>query len=212
MKTAGTSTEALLEQYCLPPGTECGTHDRVQTVSDYGIAGSRYKGYKKTDVFYNHMPAKELKQKLKPEVWDQYFKFTSVRNPWDRMVSLFWNYYHPRAEELLSKPFSYIQHWFYKFARGKHSITNYMIEDHSIFSIDEKLIVDDVVRYESLHDDLARICKHLDIDYRKEELPRWKTDWRKLPTNYQDYYIDQKVIDNVALGHKFEIDHFGYTF
>lgn len=210
MKSAGTSTEALLEHYCLPPGTKCGTHSRKMTISEHGIAGGRFHLVRLHDQYYNHMPAIELREKLGDDTWNSYFKFCNVRNPWDRMVSLFYNMNLSILEDLRSMPFNKVQHRFYKWARNKNSRSH--MDDHLIYTLDGRLAVDDVVRYETLHEDMSRICKHLEIQYRPNELPKWKSDWRVRSEGYRDYYTDQKVIDDVARGHQFEIDQFGYTF
>jgi hypothetical protein len=210
MKSAGTSVEALLEHYCLPPGTKCGTHSRTETISEHGIAGGRFHKHSFNDEYYNHMRAETVKAKVGDDIWNSYFKFCNVRNPWDRMVSLYFNMNLKRLDYLRTAEFSDVQARFYKWARNKNSRSH--MDDHLIYTLDGSLAVDDVVRYETLHEDMARICKHLNIQYRPNELPKWKSDWRVRPESYRDYYIDQKVIDDVARGHQFEIDQFGYTF
>ena len=43
------------------------------------------------DATYGHIDVKELYMNgfISPLAWDNYFKFCFVRNPWDRMVSLY---------------------------------------------------------------------------------------------------------------------------
>src|SRR5215210_2380963 len=38
---------------------------------------------------YGHIKASELKAALRPELFDTFFKFSFVRNPWDWQVSIF---------------------------------------------------------------------------------------------------------------------------
>lgn len=210
MKSAGTSVEALLEHYCLPPGTKCGTHSRKMTISEYGIAGSRFHGHGCNDQYYNHMRADEVRRNVGDSIWNDYFKFCNVRNPWDRMVSLFFNMNLKRSHHLRTAEFSEVQERFQKWVRFK--IQGNSTNDHLIYTLDGRLAVDDVIRYESLHDDLARVCQKINIQYRPIELPTWKSDWRVRPEGYQDYYTDQTTIDAVAGAHQFELVQFGYTF
>ena len=48
-------------------------------------------------VFHEHMPASEIKSKINLDVWNKYFKFTVVRNPFNQIVSAF--YWHNKSKE-----------------------------------------------------------------------------------------------------------------
>lgn len=49
-KTAGTSVEIYFEPYCLPPGSWRPEHARAETVSGFGIIGSRMGGRRTADA------------------------------------------------------------------------------------------------------------------------------------------------------------------
>ena len=36
---------------------------------------------------HDHRPARKIKATI-PKLWDKYFKFSTIRNPWDRYVSI----------------------------------------------------------------------------------------------------------------------------
>ncbi|WP_297802303.1 hypothetical protein, partial [Arenimonas sp. GDDSR-1] len=100
-KTAGTSVEIYFEPHCLPPGSWRPEHARAETVSAYGIIGSRMHGRSNTDVWFNHMPAVLVREHLGHEIFNAYYKFCVIRNPYDKMVSRFWwNLRHSEDERL----------------------------------------------------------------------------------------------------------------
>lgn len=45
--------------------------------------------------FYNHMPAIFVKNRIPNRIWNEYFKFTVERNPWDKAISF---YYTPMSK------------------------------------------------------------------------------------------------------------------
>ena len=215
MKTAGTSTEAWLERYCLPPEvTDIGEHSRFMTVSDHGIVGGRYHGVRVDDRFYNHMPLHEIRDRLATECAWAFGGFNFIantRNPWDKMVSMFWNYHNHETEALRTVDFKVIQHMFYKFVRSRHH-QHLMTDERDRFCIDGKFRIDYVIQYEHLHDHLEELSRQLHIEMDWSMFPRHKTEWRARQEHYQDYYIDQKSIDAVSNGSAFEVEQFGYTF
>lgn len=60
--------------------------------------------------YHKHAPVKELKKKLPPEVFNQYFKFAFVRNPYDWLASYYFyiraSKYHPLHKTLLNLKFN----------------------------------------------------------------------------------------------------------
>lgn len=71
VKTAGTSVEAYFEPLCMPPGTWDLSGPREETVTETGIVG--YRGPTRpgtAPVWYNHMPAAEIRTRLGSETWN----------------------------------------------------------------------------------------------------------------------------------------------
>ena len=211
MKTAGTSTECWLERYCLPPDTEdVGAHSRAMTVTEHGIVGGRYKKVSAGDRFYNHMPCYEIADQL-PGEWREYYKFTNTRNPWDRMVSMWWNEVMNYPPEFFERPFGFLQKRFSQWAKSDAAMTM-MLAERPKYCVGDQYVLDGVIRYEHLEEDLRELSRKLDLDYDPSDFPTYKSDWRKRSESYRDYYIDQDTIDIVALGSSFEVNQFGYTF
>ena len=85
------------------------------------------------------------------EIWDEYFKFTVVRNPYDRMISrYFWSLSNGKkaAERYGIKSFN-------QYPAVLSGVHQRELED--LHRRATGLLVDDVVRYENLAEDLGRI-------------------------------------------------------
>jgi len=88
VKTGGTSVESYFEPFCMNEGEWTFSHERKEYISEYGIIGHR--GQPGNYTWYNHMPAKEIKEKIGESIWKNYFKFCVIRNPFDKLVSEFY--------------------------------------------------------------------------------------------------------------------------
>lgn len=105
-KTAGTSIEIALSQFC-------DTNDVITTLSKdelirqelgypgpqkYNVALKYYGmrdwlnfiGKAKRKQFYNHSPAKFIRDCIPDRIWNNYFKFTFERNPFDKAISRYY--------------------------------------------------------------------------------------------------------------------------
>uniref|UniRef100_UPI002604C969 hypothetical protein n=1 Tax=Arenimonas sp. GDDSR-1 TaxID=2950125 RepID=UPI002604C969 len=164
-KTAGTSVEIYFEPHCLPPGSWRPEHARAETVSAYGIIGSRMRGRSGTDAWFNHMPAALVRERIGHEIFESYFKFCVIRNPYDKMVSRFWG--DPRHSEderlaLLAAPFATVTARFRNFLLAG---TKRFADDRDVYCIDGEAAMDRFIRYECLHEDLQAVCSHLGVPY-----------------------------------------------
>lgn len=203
-KTAGTSIEVYFQPWCTTPEHNKATDKYNEAVTDQGIVGSRSRPYNK---FYDHMPVRELRSKLGEDIWQNYFKFCSIRNPWDKAVSRF--YWETRRVKYEGMLFTEVQRLFNLFVRRHLKI---LWDDKLMYIDDGQPCMNFYVRYEHLHKDLETVCNHLDIPWQPERLGQFKGGIRVHNNPYQDYYTDQFVIDTVVRHSKFEIDNFGYTF
>jgi hypothetical protein len=103
-----------------------------------------------TPDLYNHAPTTLARAFVGDEVWKSYFKLTIERNPYDKLISLYW-----WANRALATPAP----WDVFLDKVKpHAITNW-----DIYAIGDRIAADFVGRYETLEDDLARACKQLGL-------------------------------------------------
>lgn len=116
-----------------------------------------------TARFKKHATCSRLQRELSCEMWQSYYKFAFVRNPYDRMQS--WYYYRQR-EELAA-----VDHPRHHLYTGNLSfdefIQSFAKNELMLRQVDfiaprgEGLRVDFVGRYESLERDFRRICAQL---------------------------------------------------
>jgi len=151
--------------------------------------------------FYNHISAKEIRDKISPQEWENYFKFTFEKNPWDKMVS--WYLWYKNTENL---PYDFKQ---FCISTEKGELFGFPT-DYSHYTIDDKIAVDFIGEYESLYKDFDFICQKLGLPF-DGTIPKEKSSTRKDKKHYSSYYdsITKKLIES-----KFEkeITFFDYKF
>ena len=145
-----------------------------------------------------HSSALEIKSFLRRE-WTDFYTFTIVRNPWDRMVS---EYSHIRKN---ITPRDFIV-WI----SNKKSIENrrglLKPQTHWILDANKNTLIKHIFRFEDLNTIWEQICSDLDIEY--NALGRHLSS---IHDHYSKYY-DDKTIEVVRKMFKEEIIMFNYEF
>jgi len=203
VKTAGTSVESYFEKYCMPEGEWEFSHHRDQYVSDTGIIGARGPDAGGSEWF-NHMPAADIRDRVGRDVWDNYFKFCVIRNPFDKLVSMF---FFRKEKGLLEvgdfgDPVEGFRKWI-----GKEV----PVPDRTQFTIDGTSCIDYFIRYEDLENGVSMVCDKLRLPFQRESIPRLKTGIRDLSIPVECFY-SADLIQSVAKVYEFEIKEFGYDF
>jgi chondroitin 4-sulfotransferase 11 len=147
---------------------------------------------------------KEKRVERGREQFNNYFKFGFVRNPWDRVVSL---YERKEALELRNKmSFEEFVDWIqYSSATCVHSSPHrYQLD----WFVDPNGVVlaDFIGRFEQLEQDWKIIARKLGV---KEDLPRTRANPRE--RHYTEYY-NSETRAIIAEKFKVDIEHFGYQF
>ena len=132
------------------------------------------------------------------EVWDSYFKFAFVRNPWDRMVSS-WQMQMPNIS--LSK---FLKMYPYKDDTDLiwHTLPMWI----HIYDNQKNILVDFIGRFENLQEDFNIVCDKVGVP--RQELPHRNTTEHK---HYTEYY-DEETRQIVAEKYAKDIEYFGYEF
>ncbi|MDP3858096.1 MAG: sulfotransferase family 2 domain-containing protein [Stagnimonas sp.] len=202
-KTAGTSLESYFERHCLPAGAWQPQPSRRETVTSQGIIGHRGAGLGPEVRWWNHMTASAVCAQLGEPQWSEYHKFCVVRNPYDKVVSMF---FFRRQRGIIKPPG----------ASEAEQLENALrleapVSDRNVYCIDDRIAVDSVLRYERLQADLADLCTRLGLPWRPQELPRYKAGFRPPEARVEALYTEaSRAI--VRHAYAWEFETFGYGF
>jgi hypothetical protein len=160
-----------------------------------------------------HETLQDILVKIKPEKFNDYFKFTFVRNPWDRTYSV----YHNRPKKgILSDSF---------FGKNLVSFEEYIIGHNRIYEqrgnwegfrfigpqlpwikINNSVVIDYIAKFEDYQNELNKIVK-----------TRIHPEKQIVHLNYSNHkhyssYYNSKLVDIVANWCKEDIEYFSYKF
>lgn len=177
-KTGGSTIETLLD-----PNISTSQPDRSWELGN-------------TDLPEKHWTAAKYKKHY-PIEFEEYYKFSFVRNPWDMLVSAWewfkfigWNKpdFKTFVFEEAHKP------WF--------SYENFLMDENQ-----NEVIVDDIGRFEYLQEDITRLLGKVGLEV--GEIPHTNKLVDRKP--YQEYY-DDVTIQKVENSFPWAIDKFDYKF
>jgi hypothetical protein len=211
-KTAGTSIEAALSNCC-------NDDDIVTSLGDFAFNRNKNGQWihhaMNAGDYQQHDWALTIKDKVGPEIWNDYYKFSIIRNPWDRAVSNF--HWEKRQDTALIPRKRFYHHLgvpFDELANLKKQFSEYIKSDKwdnndSFYLIDGELCVDFLIRYENLLEDFNKVCKKIDVQ--TNSLPHLKSGIRKKGSHYSEYF-DEESKAIVEKRHRNDIRLFGYKF
>jgi len=214
-KTAGTSIEIALSKFCgsedvIGPLPSCDEETRrnlgYRCRQNYFLPKSRYtirdwrrllfEGKKLR--YRRHNSANQIRSYIGKKIWNSYYKFCVVRNPWDRLLSYyFWrNKSEPRpgiSEFLESK-------W--------HA--NLLTFGINLYTDIDKIVVDKICLYESLEEDLEEVRLRIGLP-EKLVLPRANASTRIDTRSYREILTRDQAEKIRELSRR-EIALFGYEY
>ena len=147
--------------------------------------------------FYEHMPAWRVKAYVDDDIWENYYKFTFERNPWDRQVS--WYYYKTKSKE--PRP---------SFETFNADKARAYVENFDLYSIDGEVCMDAIGTFENLEEDFEAIMKNIELTG-KVALPKFNVSTGPDDSDYRDYFTDETRA-LMAEWYTREIALFDYTF
>ena len=165
----------------------------------------------------NHANVRKVRDQV-PSMWNHYIKFTSIRNPWEAEVSNFFYKLGPKVQ-IARDGIEHIEAALIGFKNHvmQYGISTYPFVENSKFPrsmmrfiTDENgdIIVDEVLRLESVNEDLERMCEKHNL--KKPNEVKIANYTRHL--HYSRYYTDQEMIDYIYEKNQDYIEKFGYSF
>ena len=206
MKTASSSVFSFFTPYCLSPeALKFFDYEKnyksikgFTGPTEYGIVG-REKKYLKHPLHVYAKHARNYVNSLSANMWNKYFKFTTIRNPWDLCVSRYFFYINFYGQKIK----------FNKFIRKMHKLGN---TSYPFYRINGKYVCDFYIRYEQLKDDIAKVCDILGItDYNFNNLISKNSSHRPKNLHYSEMYNEEtkKLVANLYAA---DIKKFNYKF
>ena len=195
-KVAGMSIRDALKPYSFNPNVFLPTR-LLRMIGVHKVV--RHHRLKKLG---GHARAREVRDAFPAKIFDEFYKFAFVRNPWDWQVSL----YHfalkdpTHHQNELMKSFG----GFEKYVEWR---VNEDVKLQKDFLVDERgeLLVDFIGRFETLERDFNEVCERVGVSSR---LPHLNKTPRK---SYTEYYTPRTAA-LIAEAFKEDVEFFGYDF
>lgn len=197
-KTGSTSIRSILGKPIKP-------HLDIQEIeSSWMYEGESFLNKKSLRKTYNLIP-ENIRQKIGKNWFANYFKFGFVRNPWDRVVSLY--YRTEGIQKFKEMSFEEFVDWIQNSSDTcKHPSTHkYQIDWFK--DSDGEIALDFIGKFENLEQDFNFVCQKIGID---AKLPHKNKNSQKRK-HYREYYND-KTKDIIAKKFDLDIEYFGYEF
>lgn len=228
-KTGGSSLEYVLPRYCGPEDvitplepkeeaerralTGVSARNHLMRPGAHGLR-RRLKGAltgKWRARFAEHSSAHQVRRIVGEDVWRDYFTFTLVRNPIDRAISRYYytNSWYRTLGTASNHPYS---KWnpddFDQFLRYNPGL---VAENWPMYTESDEIIVDFLVRYERLEQDLATVSERIGLPHNiHDEMKAVRAKGGIRPRGAAQLTLSQEQRDRIALLCDREMAAFGY--
>jgi chondroitin 4-sulfotransferase 11 len=157
---------------------------------------------------YDHRKCPAYIKRFGMDVWNEYFTFSLIRNPWNKMLGHYMWRQQKSMRNLKGDDLSF-RDWVLQFEnniKGKGSLGDKGTPQYNQLFSDDVQLVDFIGRFENLQEDFNIVCDKIGIP--RQELPHKNETKHK---HYTEYY-DDETRQIVAEKYKKDIEYFGYEF
>jgi hypothetical protein len=168
----------------------------------------------KENPFYSHITPKETQKIFEQKGWkyNEYYKFTCVRNPYERLMSLYKMKYKLFNMKAFSdwvvtlKPNSRERGDWYK--NGIISFKNFISNSHG------DILVDDVIKLEEIDIKLPQVLNKLGLNINSiPHINKGNVNEKKLVKKaLKNNFINEKSKDFIMKNYEWEMKEYGYNF
>jgi hypothetical protein len=193
-KVAGTSIRNTLNKY-----NDCSFNRFTYLQNFFSIFGAHPNIY--SNNFSSHITASELKNKIPSSIFQDYFKFGFVRDPWDWQVSLYtYALKHETHHQhtLIKKMKTFDDYIEWRINEDIHLQKDFFYDDKN------NCLVDFIGKIEHLNHDFFKICRQIDVNEKLLHSNKSREN-----NTYLQFYTERSI-EMVNKAFKEDILLFGY--
>ena len=162
------------------------------------------------EAFQKHNTAKEVIDIIGKEKWNEVYKFSVVRNPWDKVHSWYKFRVKLNQSKMRTRPISF-KDWVactygepkdpYYYYRAKNFMpqVDWLKDDRGVIDLDR------IIRFENLQEGFNKVAEEVGISAQLPHINKTRE------TDYRDFY-DRETKEIIAKWFREDIETFDYSF
>ncbi|MCK5401123.1 MAG: sulfotransferase family 2 domain-containing protein [Flavobacteriaceae bacterium] len=160
--------------------------------------------------FRKHLTVKDVIRVIGQKKWDEAYKFTVIRNPWDKVVSQYKHNIKMNVTNMAKKKIEFKDWVACTYGEPKNKFyynraQMFFPQIEWLKNYEEKIDIDKIIRFENLNEGVNEVFKTLEID---TGLPHLNSTYK---ANYRGFYNEETKQIITDWFHE-DIKEFGYTF
>lgn len=185
-KTGGNSIQNILKKYSEDRVVKAAKKQNQDGYERFGIVNPKYGLVK-------HSTLSEYSKTLGTDIISDFFIFSTIRNPWDRLISLYFSSHRGERE--------WDREQFIKFIKKARGIAYFL-------GTPKGIKINRLIRFENLDTEFRNVCEKIGIPY--EQLPHSN---KSINTKHHfTSYYDSELIEIVRQNFSVEIGLGAYEF